>query len=755
MDATRIRSGDSIKSGLSSMLEPASLVPALTAGATNAVLIVSLQMSFAAMLFSRELSVFVPKAIGLLLLGTIVIGVLNALKSSHPNNVSFVQDAPVAILSIPLLAIGAQMKADSATTEAVYFTAVLVVVLSTLVTGGLMMLTARFRLGNLVRYIPYPVIGGFVAGIGWLLFSGGLGVMTGLPLDMASVGSYFSPAMTVKWVPGLAFGLLLSFTLRTCNHVLIMPGMLVGAILVFFGVLFGLGIPFSQAESNGWFLGPFPEGSLWKPMDFAGFSLARWDLVFGQSMTILSVFVISSISLLLNATGLEVMSKRDIDLNKELNNTGLSNMFAAFVGSSVGFMGLCTSTLCSKISPGNRIAGIVTYVICGIVLVAGASLVACFPRALAGAVLVLVGFDMLWEWIWQSWRKLPKIDYFLLVGIFVVIATVGFLEGVGVGIVVAVILFVITYSRIDIVKSASSGGTFRSNVERAAPHRWILDRKGDGTLILRLHGFIFFGTANRLRDRIVERVGQGRENALRYVVLDFSKVNGFDSSALNSFERLRQFAQAQDIRLVLVRVSDSFREQFEKANPTGESVHYFPDLDHGLEWCENQILNIESDLSARKRGEMLESTFSDMWQALGHLDAFEQLLDRMAPFLESKSMETGQFLFRKGETIKGLYFIESGQISILLDRESGHSVRLRTAGPGSVIGEWGDCEQQGAATATSVIATKPGRVFHLTGEKLREMEKSDPELSLQLFKHLTRTLSERLCRTTGVVRDLL
>ncbi len=755
MEATDIRSGNSRKSDLYAMFKPSILLPAVTAGATNAVLIVSLEMSFAAMLFSRELYLFVPRAVGILLLGSIAIGIVNVLKSSHPSNVSFVQDAPVAILSVPLLAIGTRMTADSGPTEAVFYTAVIVAGLSTLTTGILMILTARFRLGNLVRYLPYPVIGGFVAGIGWLLFKGGLGVMTGIPLDISSIKEYFAPVILLKWAPGLAFGLLLSFALRTCNHILVMPGMLLGAILVFFGVLFGLGVPFSEAESNGWFLGPFPQGSLWKPMDYSGFSDVRWDLVLGQSMTILSIFLISLISLLLNASGLEVLSRRDVDLNKELNTTGLSNMLAAFVGSTAGYMGLCTSTLCHKLSPGNRIAGIVTYAACGAVLVAGASIVSCFPRMLAGAVLVLVGFDMLREWIWDSRSKLPKTDYLLLLGILLVIAFFGFLEGVGAGIVVAVILFVWTYSRIDIVKSASSGRTFRSNVERSAPNRWILDRKGDRILILRLHGFIFFGTANRLRDRIVERVREERKNSLRYVVLDFSQVNGFDSSALNSFERLRQFAQSQDIVLVFVNVSDSFRESFEKAELTEEAVRYFPDLDHSLEWCENLILETETEMSDRKREQVLESTFEEIWQTLGMLDVYERLLGLLAPFLDEKSVESDQFLFRKGESIQGLYFIESGQISILLDQESGRPVRLRTMGPGSIIGEWGDCERQDAATATSVVVTKPGRVLYLSKDKLAKMEKSDPELALRLFKHLTRTLSERLCRTTGVIRDLM
>ncbi|MBA3010666.1 MAG: STAS domain-containing protein [Proteobacteria bacterium] len=754
MDTPDITADISLFSRLIRLLKPDSLLPAMTAGTSNAILIISVELSFAAMLFSQDLSFFMSKGIGILLFGTFIIGMLTTIFSSHPSAAALVQDAPVAILGMPLVTISATMTTGAASQESIFYTAILTIAISTLVTGLLMVGMARFKLGNFVRFIPYPVIGGFLAGIGWLLFKGGIGVMTRLPMDISSLSSLLVPIALLKWVPGVLFALVLYYLLRTYSHFMILPGMVIGAIVLFFATLKLSGTSFSQAQLGGWFLGPFPKGALWEPVPFSGLSQVRWDLVFGQSLTMVSIFIISIISLLLNASGLELVSRKDIDLNNELTVAGGANILASFVGSAPGYMGLATSALFHKLTPGSRLSGFISSVLIGGILIAGTSALAGFPRALAGAMLVLVGVDMLWEWLHDSWFKLPKTDYFLILVILVVIASLGFLEGVAAGLVIAVVLFVVNYSRINIVKSSSSGKNLQSNVERSAPHRWLLNKKGDQILILQLQGFIFFGTANQLRTRIIEKATDQKQSALNYIVLDFHKVNGFDSSAVNSFERIQQFVQAQDICLVFVNITPPLRAQFNKTNLTPNTVWFFSDLDHGLEWCEDQLLNMEKKAGAPKKDQVFESTFADMWVALAQMETFEQLLTGMAGYLTPGLIQADRFLFQKGEPIQGLYFIESGRISIFLDQEGENPpIRLRTMGAGSIIGEQGDCEQNNSIT--SVMGVTSGQVYHLSSKSLESMEKNDPELAFKLYKHMTQILSERLCKTNNIIRDLI
>jgi len=88
----------------------AQLLPALTAGGCNAIIIISVEISFAAMIFSGSINSFISRGTGILLLGTFLIGLVTALKSSHPNSVGLVQDAPVAILAAPLAGIAASLS---------------------------------------------------------------------------------------------------------------------------------------------------------------------------------------------------------------------------------------------------------------------------------------------------------------------------------------------------------------------------------------------------------------------------------------------------------------------------------------------------------------------------------------------------------------------------------------------------------------------------------------------------------------------
>ncbi len=735
------------------VFRPDRLLSALTAGGINAFVIISIQISLAAMLFSGELVPFMSRGLGFFLIGTFIVGLVTASISSYPNSVALVHGAPVAILILPLAGIAAAMKSGSASQTSLFYTLVCTMGVSTLTVGLLMVVMARFRLGILVRFVPYPVIGGFMAGTGWLLVKGGIGVMAQVPMDLTSLSGLFTQAALAKWVPGLAFALILFWVLKTYSHFLVLPGMILGGIALFFLTLKVTGTSFSQAEALGWFLGSFPEGTLWSPIPLSALAQVRWDLIMGQALTMVSVFVITTIALLLTATSLELASKCDIDLNREMKVTGLANILAAFTGSPPGSVGLASSTLNHKLSPGTRLPGITYAILVGIALIFGSSLVSILPRPMAGAILVFLGLGFLWEWVYASWGRLPKTDYFLILVILAVVAAFGFLQGVGAGIVIAVILFVVNYSRISIVRSCVSGRYFQSNVERAAPQRFILNRNGEQVLILQLQGFVFFGTANQLRSRIRDEVRTRLDTDVRYIILDFARVNGCDSSAMNSFERICQFSESLDITLVFVNVRPLLEAQFETAGVTRNRIRVLSDLDHGMEWCEEQILAIHDHDSSEEADQLFESTFDDMWEALGQMEAFETLLADMAPYLIRARIEAGEFLFRKGVTVEGIFLVESGQISILLEQEDKAPIRLRTAGEGSVVGGWG--ERNLNREDISVKGVIAGNLSYLSEEMRKSMEQEAPDLAFRFYKHVAQVLSERLGRGSTMIRDLI
>src|SRR5690606_24932567 len=128
------------------------------------------------------------------------------LLGSAPSIVAHIQDAPTAVLA----ATAAGMVAATSTPGAgaaggslpQFMTVSATVGLATLLTGAVLVLFGQFRLGRLVRYLPYPVIGGFMAGTGWLILSGAWSVMTGETFGPELFSSLLAGNDLATWLPG-------------------------------------------------------------------------------------------------------------------------------------------------------------------------------------------------------------------------------------------------------------------------------------------------------------------------------------------------------------------------------------------------------------------------------------------------------------------------------------------------------------------------------------------------------------------------
>jgi SulP family sulfate permease len=174
---------------LAGEFQPKRLFPSLVAGLISGILTVIIEISLAALIFSGDLARFVSNGIGITLFSSLVIGVVVALTSSLRGTVAVGQDIPAAILA-PVAAGIATSLTPSGSPEATYATVVAVMAVTSLVTGIGFLLMGIFRLGGLIRFIPYPVIGGFLAGTGWLLVKGSFGVMANASLTLIRAAAF-------------------------------------------------------------------------------------------------------------------------------------------------------------------------------------------------------------------------------------------------------------------------------------------------------------------------------------------------------------------------------------------------------------------------------------------------------------------------------------------------------------------------------------------------------------------------------------
>ncbi|MGH2655753.1 MAG: SulP family inorganic anion transporter [Actinomycetota bacterium] len=716
------------------------LGPALTAGGVAGVLEVVLATSLAALVFSGELAQHRGAGIGLALLGGAVVMLVIAVFSSLPFSVGSIQDTTATIIALLAARIAAAVPREDA-----FLTVVLAITVATVVAGLFFFVLGTLRLGDLVRFVPYPVIGGFLAGTGWLLAKGALGVLTDVPVSMATLGDVAGER--AKWLPGAAFAITVLWVTRRRPHPAVIPAVSLGAIGLFYAVAVVSGQGIEGARAGGWLIGPFPSGGLWRPWSFEALGGADWGAVLAQAVGMGTMLVVGVLTLLLNTTGIELVTERDIDLNRELRAAGAANVAAGVGGGLVGFHALSLTALAHRAGARTRLPGIIGAAICVATLVFGASALSLIPKPVLGGLLLYLGLGFLLDWVVFAGRRLPRIDYALVVLILAVIAAFGFLIGVAVGTLVALVMFVVEYSRGNVVSRAISGAAYRSKVDRDPAHLAILRADGERIHVFELQGYLFFGTASSLLDRIKERLNDARQQEARFVVIDFRRVTGLDSSAVLVFTKARQLAGSRGITLVLSGVGDRLRRQLERGgfaeDPDG-GIRILPDLDRGVQWCEDRLLE-EAGAPSTAEPPPLED---QLRAALGSVDPTWVL-----PYLEAIEVDAGETLMRQGEPSDGLYFLESGRLTVQLESAEGGRMRLRTMGPGTVVGEV-TLYLRTPRTA-SVVAEVPSRLHRLSADALARMERGDPTVAAAVHRMFARLLAERLTDTLNEVEALL
>lgn len=494
-------------------------------------------------------------------------------------------------------------------------------------------------------------------------------------------------------------------------------------------------------------------------------------VVLGNVVNLATIFIVGTISFLLNATGLELAARTNIDLNRELKAVGVSNIVGGMAGSSVGYHILSLSTLGYRIGATSRLIGFVSAAVIAGALFFGAGLLATFPKMIAGGLLLYLGLDFLTEWLYDARNKLSTLDYLLIWLILVTIIIFGMLPGVMVGILVSALLFVFSYMTTKTVRHTLSRQNYQSYVMRPPAHEELLQQQGKRLAIFELQGFIFFGSAHTLVEQIQNRIEKSPSSALNFLLLDFRLVTGVDSSALLSFSRLKQVADQANIVLILTNLAAPIKRQLDSIINVEDEPRplLFDELDQGVAWAEELMLaNIESSPpgplldSVAGEGTMpLEShhTFLQYFEdalapsagagQIGTAQYSKQVEDRALVFMDKTVVDPGTVLLQEGEPVDSVYFIEQGKIAIYIDHADGRRQQLRIQEAGTVFGEIGIYSGQ---MATATVAAKDVSVLYsLSAEKFAQMEAQDPELAIATHRLIANILGRKLTQANYAI----
>ena len=713
----------------------------VAAGLVCGFLAVVMSLSLGNLLFFGELRDFVPVALGMALFSTMVVSVIGALTSPIKGVISISEEIPVVAIAGLAVAITAAMS-GVAPARNIAMTIVVAATIATLATGAALLFLGYFKLGRLIRYVPFPVTCGFLAGTGWLILQGGVSVIAGDAIGLGSLHLLLDPGVALKCALGVAFAGLIFFLQTRSKNSLVFPLTMFVALVAYNLVVAVFAIPPEALRAAGWVV-PMPaDFGLWPPILPADIAAVDWRAVLASALMLPGVIIVTVMALLMNATGIELDTGRDVDLDRELRSVGLQNLAAGAGGGVPGYPAVSLSLLAAHLGATNRLVGVIVAAVTGCVLVLGDVVLVLVPTPLLGSLLVWIGAAVTFEWLVSTARRLRLWEYLIVVLIFLVIVLVSFTTGILVGLIAATILFVVEYGRLDSVRHVLTGQDYQSTFEVSEERRESLRLHGDAILIVRLQGFIFFGTSDRLRKTIEDRL----TDSVSFLIIDFRRVTGVDSSTVVSFNRLGQMAALRGFTLVVTGMNEPVKRALTRSGlKAGAHLRVDIDFDDGLVWCENRLLaKLAPTLDAERPRGLAELTFGVVKDAT--------LADELGRYFEPVVLAAGELLLEDGTGSDEMYFIGAGRGAVRIKGAGKVPMRVATIGPGAIVGEVAFYIDK--PRNASVVAELPMTAWRFSRTSLGQLQKEMPDLASRFHEGIAAMMAARLTSTNRLVSFL-
>jgi sulfate permease, SulP family len=688
------------------------------------------------------------------IVGAIVMGVLSPLFGGTPRLIS----APCAPAAAVLAAFAAELAGRAGTNgraaldpDMVIFLLILVALLA----GGLQLLFGAAGGGRLIKYIPYPVVAGYLSGVGALIFLGQLPRLLGLSRGTGLAAGLVSPSL---WhLEGLLVGLVtmavMVFAPRLTRAVPAPILGLAGGIATYFGL--GAAHPeMLSLAHNPLVIGPIGADGGWSLAGVAArwssvgrLGLADVQLVFVPALTLA---VLLSIDTLKTCIVVDAFTSSRHDSNRELVGQGLGNVAAALAGGVPG-AGTMGATLVN-ISSGGRTR--VSSVLEGL-FAAGAfglfgALVAWVPLAALAGILIVVAFRMVDRNVFHLLAQRSTIlDFGVVAAVVVTAIAKSLIAAAGVGLTLAILLFLREQVRGNVVRRKAWGNRTFSRKRRLPEEAAVLEQEGDQTAICELQGSLFFGTTDRLFTELEDDL-----RTRKYVILDMGRVQSVDLTATHLLDQMEARLAERDGTLIFSHLPPNL--------PTGQDLHayfdqvglvrpsrrvrVFDELDDALEWTEDRLLEKAGLLHA---GEEAPLALREIGLLKG-ID--EEALHALVSCTEERSLAPGQAVFRLGESGDEIFLIRRGDVRIVLPLAGGRHHHLATFGRGDFFGDMAFIVP--APRSADAVAAAPTELYAISRARFDEVASLHPLLDRKIFTRLACALAMRLRQADAELRAL-
>lgn len=707
-------------------------------------------------------------------------------------------------------------KVGEENSKSVLATTILAFSISSVLTGTVFFLMGACRLGSLIGFFPRHILIGCIGGVGWFLVATGFEVSAriegNLDYNLGTLSKLFQLDTIFLWLIPFLLAVVLLNTQRFVKSNFLVGGYFISVAVLFYFFKFAFGFPMETLRDRGWVFDAPPANNPWYHFyTLYDFGAVNWSAL-GQ--TVPAMFALTFFGVLhvpINVPALGISTGEDnLNVDRELLAHGVSNAVSGLAGSIQNYLVYTNSILFIDSGGDDRLAGLMLAAATFGILLAGPVIVGYIPIMVVGALIFLLGFELLLEALVDTWSRLHRLEYLTVLVIVVTMGAWDFVVGILVGIILACVNFVVQTSRKSAIRATYSGQVAGSTVRRPPIQLKYLQDAGQQTCVIKLAGFLFFGTIvsveNRIRALLAEEAFE--HQPIRFLVLDISSIHGVDFSAAEAFTRINRILRKKDVNMIISgldinsEIGISLRSVglFHEEN----RVEIFKDLNEALEYCENSLLKAfyrrqdqlnnrharsnglvehldvpnrrpspsytsETMFSSPRRHHLhkaAETTLHDdnamkpkKWQSFKQplpllLQIFEGLSDqhedfwfRATKYFERRTFAKDSILFHKGDHPDCFYILEDGILRADYDLPQGRYSELIVGGrPCGELPFFSETER-----TANMIVEKDCVVWQLSEQQWQHLQKEDQDVAQELLKVSLKLTKERMDAVTAYV----
>ncbi len=623
---------------------------------------------------------------------------------------------------------------------------VLLMITIGIIAGMVQVLLGFAGVGALIKYIPYPVVSGYLTGVGLIIIGSQIP-----PIFGAVVGTHWWEVLldpsTWDWRSLTIGGATVGVAVVAPRLTQKVPGIILGIAA---GLLAYLALAVSDpalrdVAGNPLVIGPVgisPDGLFdsvvgrWR--EIGDLRLGQIAALFGSALTLAALL---SIDTLKTCVVLDQFTRTRHDSNRELVAQGVANIASSAVGGipGAGTMGATMVNLSSGAQ--TRASGVFEGAFALVASLILSTLIAWIPVATLAGILIVIGVRMIdREPMRFVASRATVFDFAVVVAVVVVALTIGLIAASAVGVALAILLFVREHIGGSVVRHKVYVNQRSSTWHRPEAEMRILEQKGDQAVIVELQGSLFFGTTQQLYADLEHEL-----HTRNYVILDLKRVQSVDVTTAHMLNQVRDALLERGAKLILSNVRENLpngRNLREFLEYTGvlddrETVRIFPELDSAIAWVEDRLLGgreAETDFQAEAPMQLAE-----MEIFARHKD---ETLKDLEAHIEIRSHKAGETIYMRGQPGDEIYWIRCGSVRIFAPIGAGRMRHIASFGRGDFFGGLAFMDRQPRGNdATAYTDTE---MYFLSREQFNQLAETHKKLAFSLIMAISRTLALRL-----------